>query len=228
MWAVSLTDFSKDNLSALVVGCLAVAGGFVGGMVLGMLAAKGFDRFLVRTESPKGLHKVLRYTGGLIVAILVALMVFHGGGGGDGGPGAGGGPTPGDHPNNGGAQTTAPGPDAPIAPTPVPIPPKIQIDDAVIVTVYGGADVEAGTQKYFQVDRETLEGNRVMVELGGVKARVQAKLKTAKKSVVVVYEYAPTASENTAGGLLLRGAKDSLGASLMSQAEYQQLLAKQP
>ena len=84
MPAVSLTDFSQGNIAAFATGCLTVVGGFLAGYVVGMLAGKAFDKLVVRRESPHGMHKVIRYTCALIVAIIVALIVFRSGDGGNG------------------------------------------------------------------------------------------------------------------------------------------------
>ena len=224
MLAVSLTDFSKNNIAALFTGCLAVAGGFLAGYLFGALLAYAFDKYVVRRESPHGLHKVIRYTVGLIVAIIVALLVFRGGtGGGDGNGGSGTGVMPGERTTDAGSE-----PINSSTPSTKPESSKIQIDDVVSVKIFGGADVEAGTERFFQVDNEASDGKAVMVDLGGVQARVQTRLKTAKGRIVIVYDFAMTASKDTTGFNILNGARDSIGASLLSPKQYQELLAKQP
>lgn len=224
MLAVSLTDFSKNNIAALFTGCLAVAGGFLAGYLFGALLAYAFDKYVVRRESPHGLHKVIRYATGLIVAIIVALLVFRGGtGGGDGNGGSGTGVTPGERTSDTGSQ-----PITASTQNTKPEQSKIQIDEVVSVKIFGGADVEAGTERFFQVDNDSSGGKAVMVDLGGVQARVQTRRKSAKGQIVIVYDFAMTASQETTGFNILNGARDLLGASLLSPKQYQELLAKQP
>ncbi len=222
MFAVGLENFSEDNIAYLVTGLLAVVGGFLLGMVIGYLAANGFDRFVVRKTSPSGLHKVVRLTCGVIVAVIVALLYFTGGKGpGNGGDGSGDGQKLGDTKATGGTQST----NAVGAPATKPeIPPaKVQIVEAVMVRVFGGAAVEAGTEKYFQVDDDA-----VKVDLAGVRESVRKKLLATKGRVAVVFEYDASASKRTSGGIILDDAKDTLGAPLLSIAAYRELLAKQP
>lgn len=227
MLAVSLTDFSEANATALAKGCLAVAGGFLAGYVLGALAAYGFDKLIAKRESPHGLHKVVRYTCALIVAIIVALLMFHGGSGGNGGDGTGG-AAPGDQTGGTGTEPTTANPTGTPATKPEPTPAKIQIVDAVIVKIFAGSDVEAGTEKFFRVGDESLDGQAVMVDLGGVKERVRDRVKSAKGRIVVVYDFAPSASDRTSGFSILNGAREQLGAPLLSPKQYQDLLAQQP
>lgn len=231
MLAVSLMDFSSANLSSLLMGALAVLGGFAGGYALGILAGKGFDRLVVHRESPPGLHKVIRYTFGLIVAIIVALLVFRSGNGdGPGGGGTGPGTKPGETGTGNGpgtepTQSTNSG----AVPTKKNDPEsKIQIVDAVIVKIFGGADVEASTERFFQVDNEVADGRAVMTDLAGVKARITSRVAAAKGRLVAVYEFAETANRDTTGFSILSAAKESLGVSLLSPEQYRELLVKQP
>ena len=227
MLAVSLTDFSEANVTALAKGCLAVAGGFLAGYVLGALSAYGFDKFIAKRESPHGLHKVVRFTCALIAAIIVALLMFRGGSGGNGGDGTGG-AAQGDRTGGTGTEATTANPTGTLATKPEPTPAKIQIVDVIFLKVFGGDDVEAKTENYFQVGDESVDGRAVKVDLKGVKDRVEKKPKPAKGNLLIVYDFAPTASKRTAGGITLLDAKDSLGAPLLPTEEYQKLLAKQP
>lgn len=230
MLAVSLTDFfTEANIAALVKGALAVAGGFLAGYLLGMLLGYGFDKMVAKRDSPHGLHKVMRYTCGLIVAIIVALLMFRGGSGGDGqgGDGTGGGAKPGETTGTG-TEPTSNGTGTPATKPDPATPPKIQIVDAVIVKIFAGLDVESGTEKFFQVADEALDGKAVMVDIGGVKDRVDKRVKAAKGRIVVVYDFAPSASDRTAGFSILTGTRESLGAPLVSPKQYQELLTKQP
>ena len=220
MPAVSLTDFSQGNIAAFATGCLAVVGGFLAGYVVGMLAGKAFDKLVVRRESPHGMHKVIRYTCALIVAIIVALIVFRSG---DGGNGNGGGAKPGENASGSGTEPTGVSTVGTPATKPDMAPAKIQIVEAVKVRIYFGNDVEANTEKFFQVNDDPAK-----TDLAGVKAAVQQRKLAAKGRVVIVYEFAPTASERTYAWAVLNGAKDSLDAPLLSPKQYQELLTKQP
>ena len=173
------------------------------------------------------MHKVVRYTCALIVAIIVALLMFRGGSGGNGGDGTGG-AAQGDRAGGTGSEPTTPNPTGTPATQPELTPTKIQIVDAVIVKIFAGSDVEAGTEKFFQVGDESLDGKAVMVDLVGVKERVRDRVKSAKGRIVVVYDFAPSASERTSGFSILNGAREQLGAPLVSPQQYRELLAKQP
>jgi hypothetical protein len=71
--------FEFSHFAQLLVNILAVGGGFLVGYFLTLIAANTLDRAVLRKKSPRGLHKVLRFLGGLLGAILVALIVFgHG------------------------------------------------------------------------------------------------------------------------------------------------------
>ena len=227
MLAVSLTDFSEANVTALAKGCLAVAGGFLAGYVLGALSAYGFDKFIAKRESPHGLHKVVRITCALIAAIIVALLMFRGGSGGNGGDGTGG-AAQGDRTGGTGTEATTANPTGTLATKPEPTPAKIQIVDVIFLKVFGGDDVEAKTENYFQVGDESVDGRAVKVDLKGVKDRVEKKPKPAKGNLLIVYDFAPTASDRLPPWAVLNGAKDTLDAQLLSPKQYQDLLAKQP
>ena len=222
MLAVSLTDFSEANVTALAKGCLAVAGGFLAGYVLGALSAYGFDKFIAKRESPHGLHKVVRFTCALIAAIIVALLMFRGGSGGNGGDGTGG-TAPGDQTGGTGTEPTTPNAAGTPATKPEDIPGKVQIAEPVKVRIYFGNDVEANTENYFQVNDSSEK-----TDLAGIKAAVRARKLAAKGRVVIVYEFAPTASDRLPPWAVLNGAKDTLDAQLLSPKQYQDLLAKQP
>ncbi len=244
MLAVSLTDFSSANLTSLAIGCLAVVGGFLAGYVFGLFAAKAFDKLVVHRESPQGLHKIIRYTCALIVAIIVGLLVFRSGGGdGNGGGGNGGGTKPGENTTGTGSQPTAATPGTP-ATKPELAPGKIRIVDAVTVKIFGGADVDAGTDRYFQVENEAVDGASVKTDIAGVKERVRERVKSTKGQIVIVYELAASASDGipvevdkdgkpiprqpTTGFNILNSERGNLGATLLSPKQFQTLVAQQP
>jgi hypothetical protein len=82
--------FSPENLEAFVRNCLLVLGGFMLGYLAGGLIGYAFNRYVAKGKAPEELNKLLRLICGLIVAVLVALMVFTGGGKGPGAGGPGG------------------------------------------------------------------------------------------------------------------------------------------
>jgi|SRR6185312_1705999 len=79
-----------EQLGAFGVKCLAVAGGFVVGYLLGALGTWAFAK-----KSPDMLKKAVRVLAGIALALLIAFIVFGDGkgggwlGGGDGPPGPG-------------------------------------------------------------------------------------------------------------------------------------------
>src|SRR5581483_10015840 len=98
-------------------------------------------------KSPQGVHRVARILGGLVVAILVALMLFGRGGPGTG-EGAGGGPTneKGEGHGTGTQQTRPTNTDT------TPPPPQTDStppEQRVRVTLLGGEDVK--DEKFYQI-----------------------------------------------------------------------------
>ena len=148
----AVLGFNPDRVAAMVVNALAVGGGFLAGFVLAGVAAHFLDKWLAAGRSPAGLHKALRYLGGICGAILVILLVFRAGGGGPGdGPGTtaatGVGSGPGAGPTT---AVTAPTPD----PTAKDKPPEpARTEEVVRVTVLSGADVVDG--KFYLIDIAT-------------------------------------------------------------------------
>jgi hypothetical protein len=221
MFAVGLANFTEDSIAYLFKGVLAVVGGYAVGFVFGFLVAKGFDRYIVRTVSPHSLHTAVKHTCGIIAAIIVALIYFESGKGNGGGEGPGDGTKPGDTQATGGTLPTTATTSSATKPEPPPV--KFQIAEAVKVRIAFGNDVEPGTEKFFQVNDAAEK-----TDLAGVKAAVKERKLAAKGQVVIVYEFAPTASERTYPWTVLNGAKESLEAPLLTPKQYAELLAKQP
>jgi hypothetical protein len=86
----------SDRLADLALNCLAVAGGYLAGHVLGGLVAWGLDRWVFARKSPDFVKKLAQVVCGIALAILVALIVFGKGGGTGGGSGEGTGKGAGD------------------------------------------------------------------------------------------------------------------------------------
>jgi hypothetical protein len=79
-----------DNAGHVVLGVLAVAGGFLVGNILMLLVCRLLTKFVVHTTMNRRFEQALRILAGIAVAILVAWLVFRGGPGwGFGGAGTG-------------------------------------------------------------------------------------------------------------------------------------------
>jgi len=89
-----------DNSGRVVVGVLAVAGGFLVGNLLTLVLCRLVAKAAFHTRMNQRLEQALRILGGIALAVLVAWLVFRGGPGwGFGGTGSGegegsGGPSP--------------------------------------------------------------------------------------------------------------------------------------
>src|SRR4051794_28608492 len=92
---------SSKELGEFMMNCLAVAGAFVVGYLLGGMGAWALDNWAFNKKSPAMLKKSIRVLTGIALALLIAFLVFRGGsgggwGGGIGpeGPGSNGSPNP--------------------------------------------------------------------------------------------------------------------------------------
>jgi hypothetical protein len=164
-----MTDFT--HAAQFVVNLLAVGGGFLAGFWVSTLLAWGVDR-LTHRASPRSLHKLVRFLGGVIGAVLVALIVFGHGRGWNlfGGAAPGTGSTDGQNPT-GEVQTV-----------PMPAPPDRVVTSAITtvgeaparicIKLLGGADVK--DKKFYCWNDEPQPLN-----LEEVKTRVRAQIDTA-------------------------------------------------
>lgn len=85
-------DNAEETLKRLGMNCLIVIGSYVVGYVGSGFLYSALDKWAFKKKSPDGLKKTLRILTGIIVAIIVASLLFWGGGGtgeGPGGPGTG-------------------------------------------------------------------------------------------------------------------------------------------
>jgi len=174
--------FLDFNLAQFLVNCLAVVGGFLVGYVLTGGLAWWLDRSLFRKTTPPVIHRTVRVLGGVIAAVVVALLVFGRGGGGVGGgqgegigsgtasPGSGTGTGTG---TNG--ETAAPSPAPPPAAPAKDVPPP---EARVRVTVLGGPDVK--DQRFYLVGDDPTP--RTLAE---AKAAIQAKKDSAPEKLGV-------------------------------------------
>jgi hypothetical protein len=146
-----------ERIVAIASKCLAVGGGFLLGYCLGIVVVWGLDRWLFARKTPDVVKRVCKNLLGLIVAILVALVVFGEGGnslfGGGGGDGKG---TPGSvDSKDAGKPVTSTEPKV-TPPTPVPKQPDARDIDSVFVipvTIYGGTRVTE--DRYYQLGTDS-------------------------------------------------------------------------
>lgn len=78
-----------ENVGRIVLNILAIAGGFLIGNVLALILCRVLAKFALKSRFPVWVEAIARIAGGIIVAILVALLVFGDGGWGFGGSGGG-------------------------------------------------------------------------------------------------------------------------------------------
>jgi hypothetical protein len=146
-----MLDLSPVKVAQFAVNALAVIGGFFVGYVLFGLIAWLLDRYVLFKKSPPGLKRLIRLVGGVLVAILVAIIVFGHGqgwtlfGGGSPGDDNGGNPNP--------AATQRTSAEIPKSVTP-PVPAKdLPPPGATVkVTLLGGDDVKG--EKFYLLDAD--------------------------------------------------------------------------
>jgi hypothetical protein len=213
-------NFGENQIVGLAMKCLMVAGGYAAGYVLTMFAGIGFDKLVTHRKSPDELHKVARIFGGLIAAILVALLVFGGfGGGGSGdGKGEGQGDRQGQSAGTGTNSATDPAATKPTDPAKTEASVTVE---AVRVRVLAGDEVEKGSEKFYRLD-----GRPTGVDRGGLAAVVGDRKKGAKGAVVVVYEFGREAGPKTIGFAELEAVGKELGVQVMSEEEYRRFVKR--
>jgi hypothetical protein len=209
-------NISEEQIVRFATKCLMVAGGYVAGYILTMLAGIGFDRLMIRRNSPEELHKVARIMGGMIGAILVALLVFGGFGSG-GGQGMGTGP--GDQPNSTSGSNS---PETTVSQKADPKQTSANVNlEAIRVKVLAGDEVERGTEKFY-----VLADQAERVDRGAVSSAISDRKMAAKGPVVMVYEFGKQAGPNTTAFADLATLAKQMSIQLMSDAEYQQFVKK--
>jgi len=173
-----MLGFDPDSVERFFTNSLLVVGGFAVGYVLTGVIAYFFDRWATRNQSPQGLHKLARWIGGVVVAVMVALYLFQGGKGTGGTGGDGNGASPnliGTGSGNGNAVATSPTSQLP--PTTKPQP-NVQTNEIIRVTILGG--FQDGEKYYVAED----DGQRTL-DFNGIKAYVQSRKKAAEKTTVL-------------------------------------------
>ncbi|MBA4067694.1 MAG: hypothetical protein C0501_29115 [Isosphaera sp.] len=171
-------DAAQGAFMELVRNILLIAGGFLVGYLAGWVLGWAVGRWVFRRQHTTGLQAVGRPVGGVLGALIVALLVLTGRGKpvGDGGDGKG---------------TTATDPNGKAAPAEVdpkkstkdlPKPPDTKPADVILtVTLYGGS--RAVGQQYYQYDAEaglrTLEGlqDAILARKGREKGKVSIAIR---------------------------------------------------
>jgi hypothetical protein len=143
-----LTD-AKEAMTELVTGVLMVAGGFLVGYFLGAVVAWAVGRYVFKQQNTEMFKRVGRPVGGVILALVVALIVFTGRGKphGEGGDGKG---TPDGDPN-GQPPAKKPDPKDPQLP-PIKLPDPKHPEATVLVTIYGGEKVR--DRQFYRFENE--------------------------------------------------------------------------
>ena len=169
------------NFGRVIVNLLAVAGGFLIGNVLMLVVSRIAAKFVFKKKLPRMLDQILRLVGGLVVALLVAMLVFGDGGWGFGGSGGGrpGGP----------GGSTPEQPDEKKADESKDVrkdPPKTKDaetpDERVKIVVLGG---DAPPDHYYLFEDERTASTLVEVS---EKMRVRHEKKPLKRLTIFVYK----------------------------------------
>jgi amino acid transporter len=143
-------DDAQKSILQFVNNCLLVAGAFLVGYILGGVIGWALGKWAFKQKSPETLKQLGRPVGGIILAIIVALIVFTGMGKrfGPGGDGAG---TPSDTGNKD-ARTDPSSPSDPRVTPPKVDPTPVEV--TIRVTVLAGAAVRS-EGKYYLIDDDS-------------------------------------------------------------------------
>ncbi len=212
---------TQEMIYAFGTKLLMVAGGYAGGYLFTMLAGAGFDKMLVKRETPAGIHRLARKIGGILGAVLIAILVFRGALGFGNGGGAEG-------PGQGNAVNTLPtGQPTYLTPPAIPTQPKKKpttlLVEPVKVLILAGDHVEKGTQNYYRID-----DSPVAVDRTAVLAAVEAKQKASQKPVIVIYSFGPDAGTKTIAFTDLDADLKQLQYQFLSTEGFQKLLDSLP
>jgi hypothetical protein len=171
-------DAAQGAFAELVRSVLLVAGGFLVGYLLGWVLGWAVGRWVFRRQHTTGLQAVGRPVGGVLGALIVALLVLTGRGKpvGEGGDGKG---TAATDPNAKAGPTET---DPKKPPKELPKPPETKPADVILtVTLYGGP--RTGGQQFYQFGSEsglrTLESlqEAVLARRAGEKGKVSVAVR---------------------------------------------------
>jgi len=168
--------------------CLAVAGGFFAGYVLGAIACWAVDKWLFARRSPDAAKKAISVLCGIALALLIAFLVFGEGSGGGwfGGSGSDGSGT--GTPENG--AKTDPNAARPVDPKVQPkIDPskshELKPDDPKVRVTFLGGDAVQG-DRFYLIDDDPIP--KTFAEL---KAIVQTRKEASPATLTLVVLYPP-------------------------------------
>lgn len=176
----------SEQIAAFAVKCLAVAGGFLAGYVIGGIGAWALDKWAFAKKSPDVLKKTISFLCAVALALLIAFIVF-GDGSGSGWLGGGGGPDgPGNNSNNpDSGQKSDPN-------APKPVDPKLQpkIDTQkppeptpdIRITFLGGDAVQG--ERFYLIDDDAIP--KSFLEL---KTIVQKRKEVATGTLTLIVMY---------------------------------------
>jgi len=177
---MSLTLFAflddvQKSLQQFIHNCLLVAGAFLVGYILGGMIGWGLGKWAFRQKDPNTLKQLGRPVGGIILALIVALLVFTGMGGrlGEGGEGKG-------TPNDIGKNDATSNPDQ--RANPKVVPPKVDqspIESTIRVTILAGAAVRS-ERKYYLLDDDSTP-----ITLEELKEAIKARRSRTKGKTVL-------------------------------------------
>ncbi|MEZ6140136.1 MAG: hypothetical protein R3B84_06150 [Zavarzinella sp.] len=170
-----------EGFANVLIGLLAIVGGFIAGYFLGLLLTILSDRYIFNKKIPRFLRSWIRVFSGALLALIVALFVFGKGGFGFGG--SGGGLLGGNDTDSGGNTASS---STATAKTTI-INPATSTSPILKVTILGG-DAQDG--KFYVVD-----GLPVAQTLEQVKQQVLARNQSKNPLTrMIIYVYANSAS----------------------------------
>jgi hypothetical protein len=175
-----MLGFDPESVERFFTNGLIVVGGFALGYVFTGMLAYAFDKWATKGQSPAGLHKLIRWIGGIVVAVIVALYLFQGGKGTGGTGGEGNAPSP--QLAGTGSVNTPVTSQTPTSTKPVP---NVQTHEIIRVTILGGSQPEA---KYYVAEDES----RRTVDIDGIKSHILNRKKSSEKPVVLELRRHPT------------------------------------
>jgi hypothetical protein len=137
MTVFAFLDNAKEAMTEFFTGLLLIAGGFLVGYLLGGLVGWALGRYAFRQQQPESLKRLGRPVGGVLLALIVAIIVFTGKGKPHGEGGDGKGSPNGETASKNGSSTVDPNTQKNPAK-----PPDPKQSSHARVSVLGGSDVQ--------------------------------------------------------------------------------------
>jgi hypothetical protein len=175
---------SSKEVGEFGMNCLAVAGGFAVGYLLGAIASYSLDRWAFNRKSPDIAKKTLRVLAGIALALLIAFLAFRGGSGGGWGGGSGPeGPGSSGSPDDGKTHNPAHSEERPQPKIDMPKSPLLHPDDPKVRITFLGGDAVQG-DRFYLIDEETVP--RTFAE---VKAFVQKREEAESRPLTLIVQF---------------------------------------